>query len=89
MHAIEYEYNHASFTVYWPLNNQRILNYELRNNNMRNVVRINYMQLKKCPLFTFPKVWNELYVDYRLYRNPVTFHVELTNHLFEEIINQP
>jgi hypothetical protein len=89
MHAIEYEYNHDLFTVYWPLNNQRILNYELRNNNMRNGLRINYAQLKNCPLFTFPKIWNELYVDLRLYRNPVTFHVELTKHLFEEIINVP
>jgi hypothetical protein len=89
MHAIEYEYNHDLFTVYWPLNNQRILNYDLRNNNMRNVLRINYAQLKNCPLFTFPKVWNDLYVDLRLYRNPVTFHVELTKHLFDEIINAP
>jgi hypothetical protein len=81
--------NHDLFTVYWPLNNQRILNYELHNNNMRNVLRINYAQLKNCPLFTFPKTWNDLYVDLRLYRNPVTFHVELTKHLFEEIINAP
>jgi hypothetical protein len=89
MHAIEYEYNHESFAVYWLLNNQRILNYELRNNNMRNVARICYSQLKNCPLFTFPKIWNELNVNLRLYRNPGTFHVELTNQLFEEIINDP
>jgi hypothetical protein len=88
MHAIEYAYNHESFNVYWPLNNQRLLNYELRNNNMRNVMRINYSQLNNCPLFSFPKMWNELSVNLRLQQNPVTFHVELTNALFEEVINE-
>jgi hypothetical protein len=88
MHAIEYSYKYDSFYDYWPLNNQRILNYELRNNNMRNVPRINYDQLKNCPLFNFPKMWNELNVNLRLHRNPMTFHIELQNSLFEEIINE-
>jgi Reverse transcriptase (RNA-dependent DNA polymerase) len=28
MHAIEYRYSHETFYEYWPLNNQRILNYD-------------------------------------------------------------
>jgi hypothetical protein len=88
MHAIEYNHNHESFSIYWPLNNQRLLDYELRNNNMRNVKRINFSQLKNCPLFTFPKIWNELSVNLRLHINPVTFHLELVNSLFEEVINE-
>jgi Reverse transcriptase (RNA-dependent DNA polymerase) len=86
MHAIEYSYNHETFYDYWPLNNQRIINYELRNNSMRTVPRLNYEQLKNCPLVNFPKVWNELAVELRLQRNPITFHLELLNSLFEELI---
>jgi hypothetical protein len=66
MHAIEYNYNHDTFNTYWPLNN--LLNYDLRNNNMRNVSRINYSHLKNCPLFNFPKIWNELSVNLRLHQ---------------------
>jgi hypothetical protein len=88
MHAVEYSYRHESFYDYWPLNNQRILNYDLRNNNMRNVQRINYDQLKNCPLFSFPKVWNDLTVNLRLHQNPMTFHIELQNSLFEEVMNE-
>jgi hypothetical protein len=88
MHAIEYEYSHDTFWAYWPLNNQRILNYELRNNTMRNIQRIKYDQLKNCPLFTFPKIWNDLAVEIRLQRNPLTFKLELINFLFDEISNE-
>jgi hypothetical protein len=68
-----------------PLTIRILLEYELRNYNMRNVKRINYSQLKNCPLFTFPKMWNELSVNLRLHINPVTFHLELVNSLFEEV----
>jgi hypothetical protein len=88
MHCIEYMYKHESFYDYWPLNNNRILNYDLRNNNMRNVQRVNFDQLKNCPLFNFPKIWNNLDVNLRLHQNPMTFHIELQNSLFNEVINE-
>jgi Reverse transcriptase (RNA-dependent DNA polymerase) len=89
MHAIEYSYSHESFYDYWPTNNQRLLNYDLRNNNMRTIQRVHFEQLKNCPLFNFPKVWNELGVELRLQNNPLTFHIELQNSLLEEVNNNP
>jgi hypothetical protein len=75
MHSIEYNYGNESFAEYWPLNNVRNVNYELHNDNQRNVNRINYVSLENYPLFKFPKVWNEL-------------PMELTSTLFEELLNE-
>jgi hypothetical protein len=88
MHAIEYKYGNESFTEYWPLNNVRNVNYELRNNNQRNVMRSNYVSLENCPLFKFPKTWNELSMELKLQSNKITFSIELTNSLFEDLLNE-
>jgi hypothetical protein len=88
MQAIEYGYCYESFSYYWPRNTQRNVNYELRNNDQQSVLRVNYVSLENCPLFKFPKIWNELPMELKLQSNKATFSYELTNTLLEEALNE-
>ncbi len=62
MHSYIYNYAPSAFTDLWTYNNNRNVDYQLRNNNNENLIvpfaRIELF--KKSPLYFLPKTWNKL-----------------------------
>ena len=85
MHAVEYKYAPKTFHNVWQKNENRDINYPLRNNDQYYLPRINIESLKNLPLFTFPTVWNSL-EDLRFQNNKITFQTNLKNNLISELI---
>jgi hypothetical protein len=85
MHAIEYRYNIDSFNDIWQKNTARNLSQELRNTDMYILPNVRIEQIRKFPLYSFPKIWNEL-GNTRFQRNRTTFKIALTSELFDSIL---
>ena len=49
MHSIEYKYAPSTFQEVWQKNEDRNLNYELRNNNLFSLPKVNLASLKHLP----------------------------------------
>ena len=49
MHSIEYKYAPSTFQEVWQKNEDRNLNYELRNNNLFSLPKVNLASLKNLP----------------------------------------
>ena len=58
MHGIEYQLGPVTFSNTWTKNENRNLNYELRNADLFATPRVNYVYLKNAPFFAFPAEWN-------------------------------
>ena len=54
MHAVENKYAPKSFLQVWIKNEQRNINYPLRNNDQLFIPTVNFDSLKNIPLFSFP-----------------------------------
>ena len=52
MHAAEYDYAPKSCIKIWHKNEQRNINYQLKNNDLYYIISINYNHLKTIPLFS-------------------------------------
>jgi hypothetical protein len=75
MHAIKYDYGPVSFQNTWQLNNERNLNYNLRNLAEFAIVPPRFEGFTKFPLYSFPSTWNNL-DDVKFHRNRTTFKIE-------------
>ena len=84
MHSIEYKYAPSTFQEVWQKNEDRNLNYELRNNNLFSLPKVNLASLKNLPFFTYPAEWNIL-GDLRFQNNKTTFQINLKHNLLEEL----
>ena len=51
MHSVEYKYGPKTFHDIWQKNEARNLNYELRNNDLFTIPKINLVSLNNTPLF--------------------------------------
>ena len=87
MHKIEYNYGPPTFTETWPKNDQRNINYNLRNVDSYSIPRVNFEFLRNAPVFSFPLEWNKL-DEIRQQRNKITFQFALKNKLMQELITE-
>ena len=85
MHGIEYQLGPVTFSNTWTKNENRNLNYELRNADLFATPRVNYVYLKNAPFFAFPAEWNNLEMEIRLQRNKCTFQKALKAKLLSEL----
>ena len=53
MHSVEYKYAPNTFQDIWQKNEARNLNYELRNNDLFTIPKINLVSLNNIPFFSF------------------------------------
>ena len=84
MHAIEYGYAPKPFEGVWNKNNERNLNYELRNNENYQVPFARIEFFKKNPLFSLPTEWNSA-GDITLTSDKQPFRTALKQKLLDEI----
>ena len=80
MHAVENKYAPKSFLQVWIKNEQRNINYPLRNNDQLFIPTVNFDSLKNIPLFSFPAEWNSI-GDLRFQTNKITFQIALKDKL--------
>lgn len=81
MHSIKYDYAPKSFNNIFRLNNDRNVQYELRNTDDFLIPNTRIEHLKKFPLYVFPKTWNT-FGDFRFCRNKITFLIALKYFLY-------
>jgi len=86
MHSIYYEYSPISFKNVFLKNNNRDVNYVLRNRDDYTVPYARTETFKKFPLYTFPSAWNNA-GDVVFHRNKVTFQIALKDQLLADIQN--
>ena len=84
MHSIHYNYAPPSFESTFPVNQNRNLNHDLRNQNKYIIPGVRIESFKKFPLYTFPQAWNNL-GDLGFQVNRTTFQIALKNYLMEEL----
>ena len=84
MHSVEYKYAPKTFQGTWQKNEARNLNYELRNNDLFTIPKINLVSLNNIPFFSYPAEWNSL-GDLRFQNNKLTFQINLKYNLLEEL----
>ena len=82
MHSIRYNYAPKSFENVFVHNNERDIDYNLRNNDEFALPAVRIEFFKRFPLYTFPHAWNSL-GDITFQSNRVTFQIALKNHLLD------
>ena len=85
MHSIYFGLNHPSFNNTWILNIQRDIDHSLRNQNEFHLQLPRTDQFKRSPLYSLPKLWNELPGELRCHENPYTFKMATTSYLYRLI----
>jgi hypothetical protein len=80
MHSIIHKYGPKSLHNQWTFNNERNVNFDLRNENDIYVPMATSEQVKKLPYFAFATCWNNLILE-KQYPNPLTFKIALSDHL--------
>ena len=88
MHSVENNYAPKSFSTTWTKNEQRNINYPLRNNDQYFLPIINFESLKNIPLFSFPAEWNNI-GDLRFQTNKITFQIALKDKPLSDLSTQP
>jgi hypothetical protein len=89
MHSVTYSYAPLSFHDTWSLNENRDLNYDLRNRDTFLTPPVRIELFRKIPLYSLPTEWNNLGEHIRLQRNRTTFKIALTDFLFDNILQPP
>ena len=84
MHSIYYGYSLPSFVGIWIRNDNRNLNYELRNQSDFEVPRARTESFKKLPLYSLPVAWNNI-GDLKFQTNKITFLNCLYDYYFEQL----
>jgi hypothetical protein len=87
MHSIRYNYMHRSFSNIWIMDDERNLNYNLRNVEEFSIIPPRFEGFRKFPVYTFPNTWNSL-DEVKMQRNRVTFKIELKAKLLNNIVNE-
>jgi hypothetical protein len=82
MHSLQYKYAPKSFHNLFVTNNDRNLNYELRNVNELHLPFVRIDWFKRFPLYKLPLMWNNLDPDLSHVANKQAFCVLLRNHMF-------
>ena len=77
-----------SFANTWTKNNQREFDHSLRNLTEFFLPFPNTDFFKRCPLYDFPKSWNNLNGEIKCQHNRYTFKIALTNQFFSTIYNE-
>ena len=85
MHSVKYGYVHTSFQNTWQLNENRDINYELRNTNDFAIPPPRFEGFRKYPLYSFPSAWNGI-GEKALYKNRVTFKFAIRDWLFDQLV---
>ena len=80
MHSIRYNYAPKSFDNVFVRNNDRDINYTLRNNDEFTLPMVRVEFFKRFPLYSFPQAWNSL-GDLIFQSNKVTFQIALKDYL--------
>jgi len=88
MHSIHYEYAHTSFSNIWLKNNSIERAYSLRNDDLYTLPAPNFETFKLFPLYTYPKIWNEMSQSYTfcMQRNATTFKIALRDTLLMQLL---
>jgi hypothetical protein len=86
MHAVHHNYAPSSFRNTWLLNHERNPenNLNLRDDNLYAIPHPRIELFKKSPIYSLPKVWNDLSINIRGQHNKTTFSIALKNHLLEQ-----
>jgi hypothetical protein len=79
-HAIVHKYSPPALHNQWVTNADRNIGRELRNDRDLYVPMAVTEQVKKLPICAFAENWNKLPIE-KLYPNPVTFRICLSDHL--------
>jgi hypothetical protein len=85
IHSVRYNYVHRSFLNTRTLNDERNLNYNLRNVDEFAITPPRFEGFKKFPIYSFPSTWNGL-DEVKMQRNRVTFKIELKTKLLNSLI---
>ena len=88
MHSYVYNYCPSSFHNTWNLNDDRHLDHNLRNANEFTIPNPRIDLFKKSPLYSLPKLWNELDAI-KHHQNRTTFKISLREQLFAELNEIP
>jgi hypothetical protein len=83
MHSVAYGYVPPSFHDIWTLNQNRDINYELRNLDTLLSPTVHIELFRKIPVFSLSVVWNNLGEHNRYQCNKISFKIALTDLLFE------
>ena len=88
MHSIHYEYAHTSFNNIWTKNSNTDRAYNLRNDEQYTIPAPKFENFKLFPLYTFPKIWNELSLSntFCMQHNPITFRIALRETLLRQLL---
>ena len=85
MHSIRYNYAPKSFSNVFACNNDRNIEYELRNNDEYTLPDVRIEYFKRFPLYSFPQAWNTL-GDLIFQSNRTTFQIALKDFLLNNVI---
>ena len=85
MHSIRYNYAPKSFSNVFACNNDRNIEYELRNNDEYTLPAVRIEYFKRFPLYSFPQAWNTL-GDLIFQSNRTTFQIALKDFLLNNVI---
>jgi hypothetical protein len=83
-HSIIHKYGPKILHTEWTTNQERNPGLELRNANDIYIPDATTEQVKKLPLFTFAKLWNDL-PESKTYANPILFKNLLNQHLWDSL----
>ena len=86
MHAIHYNYAPGSFANVFTKNANRDIDYILRNVSSYTIPPVRIESFKRFPLYTFPKLWNELGDHLSYQKNKITFQIALKSELLQQIL---
>ncbi len=86
MHAVHHNYAPSPFRNTWLLNHERNPenNLNLRDDNLYAIPHPRIELFNKSPIYSLPKVWNDLSINIRGQHNKTTFSIALKNHLLEK-----
>jgi len=87
MHSVYYDYAPKSFENVWIKNEERLGDYNLRNDDLYMLPIPRLEIIKRLPAYSLPAEWNTA-GELRYYMNKITFKHALREKLFEELIDE-
>ena len=72
MHSVRYKYSPDTFQATWQLNENRNVEYELRNATDYSLPVPRTEFVKKQPIYSLPLIWNS-FNDMKMQPNKITF----------------
>jgi len=87
MHSIYYNYAPISFENIWVKNEERLGDYNLRNDNLFMLPLPRIELFKRLTFYSLPSEWNSA-GELIYYENKITFKHALREKLFEELVSE-